>query len=185
LRQQLCGSTVATKTPAATAMAGAQTTINNQLKAAAATVMETATMTATTKTNKWRQHSIGGSGSAAAVAEARRLGNLTSIALSILPPICTFGTTLPFSALDAAPNLLFLSLVDIMMLLRLLVDGKNYFYDKIPRGLLLEHAPPTRNATIEQLFSCMLHNWLFRLQASKSCSQFAVLFGQHSFQSSG
>ncbi len=34
---------VATKTPAATAMAGAQTTINNQLKAATATATEMAT----------------------------------------------------------------------------------------------------------------------------------------------
>ncbi len=34
---------VAMKTPAATAMAGAQTTINNQLKAATSTVTETAT----------------------------------------------------------------------------------------------------------------------------------------------
>ncbi len=35
---------VATKTLVATAMAGEQTTINNQLKAVAATVTETATM---------------------------------------------------------------------------------------------------------------------------------------------
>jgi hypothetical protein len=39
---------VETKTPAVTAMAGKQTTINNQLKEAAATAIETATMTATT-----------------------------------------------------------------------------------------------------------------------------------------
>jgi hypothetical protein len=38
---------VVTKTPTGTAMAGKQTTINNQLKAAAATATETATMTAT------------------------------------------------------------------------------------------------------------------------------------------
>jgi hypothetical protein len=38
-------ATVATKTPAATAMAGALPTINNQLKAAAAMVMETTTTT--------------------------------------------------------------------------------------------------------------------------------------------
>jgi hypothetical protein len=37
----------APKTPVATAMAGAQTTINNQLKVSAATATETATMTAT------------------------------------------------------------------------------------------------------------------------------------------
>ena len=36
---------VVTKTPAGTAMAGKQTTINNQLKAAAATATETATVT--------------------------------------------------------------------------------------------------------------------------------------------
>jgi hypothetical protein len=38
-------ATVATKTLAATAMAGALPTINNQLKAAAAIVMETTTTT--------------------------------------------------------------------------------------------------------------------------------------------
>jgi hypothetical protein len=36
---------VTTKTPAAAAMAGVQTTINNHLKAAAATAMETAMLT--------------------------------------------------------------------------------------------------------------------------------------------
>jgi hypothetical protein len=43
---------VVTKTPVGTAMVGKQTTINNQLKAAAATATETATMamTATTMT---------------------------------------------------------------------------------------------------------------------------------------
>ena len=44
------GNTVAMKTPAATVMAGAHTTITNQLKAATATATETATMTATTTT---------------------------------------------------------------------------------------------------------------------------------------
>jgi hypothetical protein len=39
---------VAMKTPVATAMAGAQTTINNQLKAAAATAMDTGMITPTT-----------------------------------------------------------------------------------------------------------------------------------------
>jgi hypothetical protein len=43
---------VATKTPAATAKAGAQTTINNQLKVAAATATITATMTVMTTTIK-------------------------------------------------------------------------------------------------------------------------------------
>ncbi len=35
-----CAAAVAMKTPAATAMVGAQTTINNQLKTVGATVME-------------------------------------------------------------------------------------------------------------------------------------------------
>jgi hypothetical protein len=52
---------VAMKTPAATAMVGAQTTFNNQLKSA--TAMETATMTAT----KMRMET-----KAKAAAEARR-----------------------------------------------------------------------------------------------------------------
>jgi hypothetical protein len=43
-----CAAMVATKTPAATAMAGALPTINNQLKAAAAMAMETTT----TRTHK-------------------------------------------------------------------------------------------------------------------------------------
>jgi hypothetical protein len=43
---------VVTEKPSATAMAGAQTTINNQLKAAAVTAMETATMTVMTMTMK-------------------------------------------------------------------------------------------------------------------------------------
>jgi hypothetical protein len=43
---------VATKTPAVTAMAGAQTTINNQLKAVAETGMEMVTMTAIMTTMK-------------------------------------------------------------------------------------------------------------------------------------
>ncbi len=67
---------VATKTPAATAMAGAQTANNNQLKAIAATVTGTATMKATTTTMKtkvvaaavaaWPQRSSGSSLAAAA-----------------------------------------------------------------------------------------------------------------------
>ncbi len=44
-----CAATVATKTPTATAIVGAQTTINNPLKAAEATAMETVT-TRTVKT---------------------------------------------------------------------------------------------------------------------------------------
>jgi hypothetical protein len=46
---------VATKTPAAIVMAGAQTTINNQLKLAAAMATETAMMTATRKNEKRRR----------------------------------------------------------------------------------------------------------------------------------
>ncbi len=75
-RRKLGGSAVATKTPVATLMAGAQTTINNQLQAVVATATETATMTATMTTIKtmatavavaaWRQRSVGGRGSAAA-----------------------------------------------------------------------------------------------------------------------
>ncbi len=53
---------VAMKTPMVTAMAGAQTTINNQLKAATATATETGRMTATTMTMETK---------ATAAAEAR------------------------------------------------------------------------------------------------------------------
>jgi hypothetical protein len=55
---------VAPKTPVATVMAGAQTTINNQLKLVAAMAMEMATMTATTKNEK--EDNNGGDGSLAA-----------------------------------------------------------------------------------------------------------------------
>jgi hypothetical protein len=54
---------VETKTPAATAMVGAQTTMNNQLKSATAT--ETATMTATTMRMETKATEV------AAAAEAR------------------------------------------------------------------------------------------------------------------
>ncbi len=57
---------LAAKTPVATAMAGEQTTINNQPKAAAPTAMEMATMTATTMTMEMKATAV------AAVAEARR-----------------------------------------------------------------------------------------------------------------
>jgi hypothetical protein len=66
---------VATKTPAATAMAGAHTTINNQLREAAAMATETVAMKATMMTMEtkatataaaWQEHSIGGCGSAMA-----------------------------------------------------------------------------------------------------------------------
>jgi hypothetical protein len=53
------------KTPVATAMAGAQITINNQLKTAATMAMETATMTATTTTENKGNGSSGGSLAAA------------------------------------------------------------------------------------------------------------------------
>ncbi len=43
-------ATVAMKTPAVTAMAGAQTTINNEQKSVTATATKTATMTETTMT---------------------------------------------------------------------------------------------------------------------------------------
>jgi hypothetical protein len=55
---------VAVKTLAATAMVGAQTTINNQLKAVTATAMETAMMKATTMTMKTK----------AAAARRQRVG---------------------------------------------------------------------------------------------------------------
>ncbi len=76
-------ATVATKTPAATAIVGAQTTINNQLKAETATATATATMTATMMTMKmkamavaaaaaaWQQCGRGSNGSAA-TARGRR-----------------------------------------------------------------------------------------------------------------
>ncbi len=68
-----CAAVVGTKTPAATTMAGAQTTTNNQLKATATMVTETATMTVTMMTMKTKatvvavaaawQECNGGSGS--------------------------------------------------------------------------------------------------------------------------
>ncbi len=74
-------ATVATKTPAAIAMAGALPTINNQLKAVVAMAME---MTTTT-TNKmqataaaaaaWRQRSVGVGGSVAAAVCHQRGGS--------------------------------------------------------------------------------------------------------------
>jgi hypothetical protein len=73
-------ATVATKTPAATAMAGALPTINNQVKAAAAMAMET-TKTTTNKTQAtaaaaaaWLQRSVGLGGSAAAAVCHQRGG---------------------------------------------------------------------------------------------------------------
>ncbi len=71
---------MATKTPAATAMAGALPTINNQLKVAAAIAMETMTTT-TNKTQAtgavaaaWRQRSLGVGGSAVAAVCHQRSG---------------------------------------------------------------------------------------------------------------
>jgi hypothetical protein len=58
---------VATKTPAATRMAGAQTKINNQLKAVAATATETATTAMMTNENKGS-----GSGGGSLVAARRQ-----------------------------------------------------------------------------------------------------------------
>jgi hypothetical protein len=80
---------VATKTMVATAIGGAQTTVNNQLKAVEATVTGMATMTATTTNENegdggggrslaaarrrwWWQRSIGSGGSAAAAPAALR-----------------------------------------------------------------------------------------------------------------
>jgi hypothetical protein len=60
---------VATKSPAVIAMAGAQTTINNQLKLAAAMATETMTMTAMTKNEK--EDDGGGGGSLAAARQQR------------------------------------------------------------------------------------------------------------------
>ena len=61
---------VAMKTPVVTAMVGAQTTINNQIKAATTMAMEMATVTATamsikmkaTATAEARQQNLGGGG---------------------------------------------------------------------------------------------------------------------------
>ena len=53
-------ATVETKTPAGTTMAGKQTTINDQLKAAAATATETATMTAKTMTKSMKAMAAAG-----------------------------------------------------------------------------------------------------------------------------
>ena len=47
-------ATVAMKTPAVTAIAGAQTTINNQIKAVTETVTKVAKMTAMMKQRQWR-----------------------------------------------------------------------------------------------------------------------------------
>jgi hypothetical protein len=83
---------VGTKTPAAKAMAGALTTINNQLKAAAEMVTKTSTMTAMMTTIKtkamaavaaaWRKlgrrRSIGGGRSAVAAAAVQQHGGSSS-----------------------------------------------------------------------------------------------------------
>jgi hypothetical protein len=98
---------VETKTPAATAIGGAQTTINNQSKAATATATETATMTATTLTMKmkataaaaaaaaWQQCGGGIWGSEAAAQgwwpawrRGRQLGRSAALAAAV------FGTSL-------------------------------------------------------------------------------------------
>jgi hypothetical protein len=82
--QKAIGRSGPQKTPAVTVMAGAHTTINNQLKVAAATAMDTATMTATKMTMKtktmaaaaaaaWQQCG-GSSGSSAAAAQGQRGG---------------------------------------------------------------------------------------------------------------
>jgi hypothetical protein len=90
---------VATKTPAATAMAGSQTTINNQLETVMATATATAMMTATTRMMKtkataavaegaaWQQCGDGGDGSEVtawgrrpALRWRRQLGKSTALA---------------------------------------------------------------------------------------------------------
>ncbi len=53
---------VVTKTPVETAMAGGKITINNQLKAVAATATETAMMKATATTMKMKGDGGGGGG---------------------------------------------------------------------------------------------------------------------------
>jgi hypothetical protein len=53
-------ATVETKTTVGTAMAGKQTTLNNQLKAVAATATETMTMTATTMTKSTKATAAAG-----------------------------------------------------------------------------------------------------------------------------
>ncbi len=83
---------VATKTQAATAKVGAQTTLNNQLNAAARMGMETGTMTALAMAMKpkvtaataaaWRQCGRGGGGSAAAAM--RQHGGSSSSAVVVV-----------------------------------------------------------------------------------------------------
>ncbi len=66
-----CTAGVATKTPAVTVMAGAQTTITNQLKVVAARAMEMATMRAT-KINENKGKGGGSGRSGGSLAAARR-----------------------------------------------------------------------------------------------------------------
>jgi hypothetical protein len=72
-----------------------------------------------------------------------------------------------------------------MRLLSLLVDDECYFYYKIPRGLLLEHAPPTHVATIEKLFSCIwCASFAFFYYVSKTFTQeYHVLLEGHNIWS--
>jgi hypothetical protein len=72
---------VVTKTLAATAMVGAQTTINNQLKAAMAIVTETATMTATRITMRTKATAVVAA-AALAVAALRQHGGVASTGIS-------------------------------------------------------------------------------------------------------
>ncbi len=61
------------------------------------------------------------------------------------------------------------------------MDDECYFYDKIPRGLLLEHAPPTHVATIEEPFSRVRRNlFAFFYYVSKIFTQeYHVLEGHN------
>jgi hypothetical protein len=72
---------MATKTPAATAMAGDQTTINNQLKSVTATATEMATMTATRITMRMKA-TAAAAAVAAAVAALRQPGGVGGMGIS-------------------------------------------------------------------------------------------------------
>jgi hypothetical protein len=76
----LHSTVVATKTPATTAMVGAQSTTNNQLKVAEAMATETGTMTVTTMTMKTKAK---GAAVVAAVAAAA-VNNFTCTAPYII-----------------------------------------------------------------------------------------------------
>jgi hypothetical protein len=74
---------VARKTPAATAMAGAQTTIINQLQVAAATATETAMMTVMTTTMKTKAKAKAKAGAAWQLCGGQR-GGSAAVALAVV-----------------------------------------------------------------------------------------------------